>query len=214
MTARVPGQVVVRGPGNGLVGYCGLNSTAATTGTGTVVPLRATTRAASQVPAEAVINPTGSTITTTSGVTVLPRTYKLVFTPVGQAERTLTGPLPVAPAGVYPASWLDADGYPKQLAFGWVGSTGGSTDFHEIDNTQVASLIDVAAPTLTVSQTAYTKPTLAPGDPVSYTVVVGVQAGPDETFAITVTDTLPRRRRPRRRLRRRLGLPATESARS
>ena len=29
--ARVPGQVVVRGPGNGTVGYCAINSTATTT---------------------------------------------------------------------------------------------------------------------------------------------------------------------------------------
>ena len=39
----VPGQVVVRGPGNGTVGYCAVNSTATTT-TSPALTLRATTR--------------------------------------------------------------------------------------------------------------------------------------------------------------------------
>src|ERR1700722_15151366 len=56
-TGTVPGQVVIRGPGNGLVGYCAINSTATTTSS-PVVPLSATTRAASEVPVEVAINPT------------------------------------------------------------------------------------------------------------------------------------------------------------
>lgn len=192
MLNRTPGQVVVRGPGNGTVGYCGLNSTAAGAGPAPpVVPLRAATRAASEVPAEVVINPSATSFTTTSGVVVAAKTYKIVFTPVGQAERTLTGALPVVPPGLYPASWLTADGYPKALAFGWIGTTGGSTDFHEVDDTHLASLSGAALPALSISQTAYVKPAPVPGDPVSYIVVVGVEAGAPETFAITVTDTLP-----------------------
>ena len=192
LDSPLAGQVVVRGPGNGLVGYCGLNSTAATGGaTPPVVPLRAATRTAAEVPVEAVINPTATSFTTTSGLIVPAKTYKIVFTPVGQAERTLSGALPVVAVGMYPANWLNADGYPKQVAVGWVGTTGGSTDFHEVDDTHIASVAGAAVPSLTVAQTAYTKPTLVPGDPVSYQVVVGVQPGPAETYAITVTDVMP-----------------------
>ena len=31
------------------------------------------------------------------------------------------GALPVVPSGLYPSSWVNANGIPKQLAFGWVG---------------------------------------------------------------------------------------------
>ena len=46
ISQRMPGQVVVRGPGNGTVGYCALQSSAATA-TSPALTLRATTRAAS-----------------------------------------------------------------------------------------------------------------------------------------------------------------------
>ncbi len=83
-TGTVPGQVVVRGPGNGLAGYCAINSTATTTSS-PVVPLSATTRAASLVPVEVAINPTSASFTTASGITVPAGTYKVVFTPVGRS---------------------------------------------------------------------------------------------------------------------------------
>ena len=53
---RMPGQVVVRGPGNGTVGYCALQSSAATA-TSPGLTLRAPTRAASVVPVEVVLQP-------------------------------------------------------------------------------------------------------------------------------------------------------------
>ena len=61
----MPGQVVVRGPGNGTVGYCALQSSAATA-TSPALTLRATTRAASVVPVEVVFNPSSSSVTTAS----------------------------------------------------------------------------------------------------------------------------------------------------
>src|ERR1700733_4255614 len=63
ISQRMPGQVVVRGPGNGTVGYCALQSSAATA-TSPALTLRATTRAASLVPVEVVFNPTSSPVTT------------------------------------------------------------------------------------------------------------------------------------------------------
>ena len=188
----VPGQVVIRGPGHGFTGYCAINSTATSASPpSAVVPIRGDTRAVSKVPAEVVINPSASTLTTASGLVSLPNTYQLVFTPVGQATRTLTGTLPTVPDGLYPARWINSRGYPKQLAFGWVGSTGASTDFHEVDATHVTTLSPLPAPALVVSQTGYTETTLAAGDPVTFTVTAGVDQGTTEPAPITVTETLP-----------------------
>lgn len=66
---RVPGQVVIRGPGRNGVGYCAINSTATSTSSA-ALPLRATTRAASVVPVEVVANTTSSPFTTDTGITV------------------------------------------------------------------------------------------------------------------------------------------------
>lgn len=81
---RIPGQVVIRGPGRLGVGYCGINSTA-TSSASPALALRAATRAASVVPVEVVINPTASSFTTVSGITVPAGAYRVRFTPsVGQ----------------------------------------------------------------------------------------------------------------------------------
>src|ERR1700733_6244855 len=181
------GEVVLRGPGNGTVGYCALQSSAATA-TSQKLTLRAATRAASVVPVEVVFNPGSSSVTTPSGLTVPGGDYDVHFTPVGGAARDLVGALPVVPAGIYPASWVAANGIPKQLAFGWVASTGGSTDYHEIDNVVVSSLSPV--PALAVSQTSYAATTLTPGSPVSYTVAAS-STGAAENLPVTVTETVP-----------------------
>ena len=159
---RMPGQVVVRGPGNGTVGYCALQSTAATA-TSPSLTLRATTRAASLVPVEVVFNPTSSSITTASGLVVPAGNYDVTFTPVGGTAKSLLGALPVVPSGLYPSSWVSSSGIPKQLVFGWVASTGSVTDFHEIDNVVVSSVNPV--PQLAVSQTSYAASTLAVAAP-------------------------------------------------
>jgi uncharacterized repeat protein (TIGR01451 family) len=184
---RMPGQVVVRGPGNGTVGYCALQSSAATA-TSPALTLRATTRAVSTVPVEVVYNPSSSPVTTASGLTVPAGDYDVTFTPVGGAARSLVGGLPVVAAGLYPSSWVNASGFPKQLTFGWVGSTGSNTDYHEIDNALVTSLN--AVPQLAVSQTSYSAATLTPGSPVTYTVAAS-SSGAAENLPVTVTETLP-----------------------
>ena len=184
---KMPGQVVVRGPGNGTVGYCALQSSAATATSPSLI-LRATTRAASVVPVEVVFNPTSAPITTPSGLVVPAGDYDVNFTPVGGTARSLVGALPVVPAGLYPSSWVNSSGFPRQLAFGWVASTGSVTDFHEIDNAVVSSLNPV--PQLAVSQTSYAATALAPGSPVTYTVTAG-SSGAAENLPVTVTETLP-----------------------
>jgi len=187
ISQRMPGQVVVRGPGNGTVGYCALQSSAATA-TSPALTLRATTRAASLVPVEVVYNPSSSSVTTPSGLVVPGGDYDVTFTPVGGTARSLVGALPVVPAGLYPASWVSATGFPKQLAFGWVASTGSNTDYHEIDGAVVTTLNPV--PKLAVSQTSYAAASLSPGSPVTYTVAASSSGAP-ENLPVTVTETLP-----------------------
>jgi hypothetical protein len=184
---RMPGQVVVRGPGNGTVGYCPVASSAATA-TSPPLTLRATTRPASLVPVEVVFNPSSSSVTTASGLVVPGGDYDVTFTPIGGTTRSLVGALPVVPSGLYPASWVNASGLPKQLAFGWVGSTGSVTDFHELDNAVVSTLNPV--PQLAVSQTSYAAATLAAGSPVTYKVAAS-SSGAVENQPVTVTETLP-----------------------
>ncbi|MEU0517986.1 putative Ig domain-containing protein [Streptosporangium sp. NPDC006007] len=185
-SVRVPGQVVVRGPGNGTVGYCAINSTASST-SATALALRATARTA--VPVQVGVNPTNAVLTTAAGMTIPAGGYKVVVTLVGGATRTLTGTLPTVPAGLYPSSWLNGNGIPRQLVFGWVGSTGALTDFHEVDEAEVATIS--AVPQLTVAQTSYNAATLQQGDPVTYNVVAGVAAGLPETSPVSITQTLP-----------------------
>ena len=190
---RAPAQVLIRGPGNGKVGYCAINGTGATasTATPTPVPMQGTTRANSSVPVRILINSSRSAVVTESGFTVAAESYLVIFTPIGQAQRQLTGALPQMAAGLVGApTWLDSDGLPKQLAFGWVASTGGNTDHHEVTNVKVTSLSNVAQ--LSLSQLSYTPAgtTLAAGDPISYVVTPGIVAGGlAEAGAITVTAT-------------------------
>jgi len=187
IVGTMPGQVVVRGPGNGTVGYCALRSSAATA-TSPALTLRATTRAASAVPVEVVFNPTSASVTTPSGLVVPAGDYDVNFTPLGGTAKNMVGALPVVPAGLYPASWVNASGIPKQLEFGWVASTGASVDYHEIDNVMVSSLNPV--PQLAVSQTSYAAATLTPGSPITYSVAAS-SSGAAENFPVTVTETLP-----------------------
>ncbi|MEU7975103.1 fibronectin type III domain-containing protein [Micromonospora sp. NPDC049089] len=186
---RVPGQVVIRGPGRNGVGYCAIDSSAGST-SAPALPLRASTRAASVVPVEVVINTTSSPYTTDTGITTPAGQYRVRFTPVGGAARTLSGMLPVVSPSLYPSpTWLNASGYPRQLAFGWVGSTGSVTDFHEVDNAQAVSFNPV--PDLNVSQTSSVGASPQPGDPVTYSITAGVDAGATETSPISVTQTVP-----------------------
>ncbi|SER30994.1 DUF7927 domain-containing protein [Microlunatus flavus] len=190
ITASVPGAVVVRGPGNGTVGYCGLSTSYAGT-TASRVTLRATTRSASVVPVQVLINPGTTTFTSDTGQTVAAGTYKVIFTPVGSTTKNIqSGTLPTVPTSLYSSStWLNANGYPKQLAFGFIGSTGGVTDYHEADEVKVVTFNAVAQ--LAVTSTSYVAPTPATGEPVSYVVTPSVQSGVDVNRPVTMTQTVP-----------------------
>ncbi len=189
INAQTAGAVVVRGPGNGQVGYCGL-STTYTGVAASKVTLRATTRTASVVPVQVLVNPGSSSFTSDTGVSVAAGTYKVVATPVGGTAKTLTGPLPVVPSSLYSSSsYLNASGYPKQLAFGIIGSTSSATDVHEAGNVKVVTF-DVV-PKLAVTATSYVAASPALGAPVNYVVTPSVLAGPDVNKAISMTETMP-----------------------
>jgi hypothetical protein len=138
---------------------------------------------------EVVLNPTSSTMVTTSGLAVPAGQYLLEVTLVGGAVRTLSGTLPTVPASYYPVNWLSANGLPKQLTFGWTGATASVHDFHELDEAKVSTLDP--APALTVAQTSHVAAAPQPGDPVTYHVTPAVAAGFDVTAPVTVTQTLP-----------------------
>jgi putative cell wall-binding protein len=192
-------QVAIRGPGSGTVGYCGLKSTNAS-GLQLDAP-GSGTKAQSRIPVEVVINPTGAPFAATTAVLSVPAgSYAVIFTTIGGSQQSLSGVLPsVSPTfyGASTSSWLDGNGIPKQLAFGWVASTGGSDDNHNIDNVVVTSI--QAVPKLGLTQTiqdvstAAGGPTTVPqGSPVTYTATPTVSAsGANENSPITVTDTLP-----------------------
>jgi hypothetical protein len=192
----VPGQVTVRGPGNGSAGYCPLTSTAATdSGHAQMLDGGSTgTRLTSEVPVEIAINPGASSVTTTSGLVVPAGDFAVAFTPLGGLRVSFDGALPTTsngeiPSGTFPAAWINATtGLPDELTMGWVGSTGALTDIHEITqaaaNTLSGKLPGLAA-TLG-ARAAQTQATTAYVLHVSTTT-----SGGSETQSIVVTDTFP-----------------------
>ncbi|MDA8184430.1 MAG: hypothetical protein M0035_08425, partial [Actinomycetota bacterium] len=135
-------EVSVRGPGSGNNGYCMLSSTAANGGLqGNLDGGLGGTPADSQVPAEVAINPTATAFTTASGLSVPAYSYVVSVTPIGASTQILSGSLPAdAYLPAADSSWLDSNGIPRQLIFGFAASTGGSTDFHQVNNVQVSPL--------------------------------------------------------------------------
>ncbi len=195
--ALIPGQVVVRGPGNGNTGYCPLESSRDVDG-GTQT-LAGSTRAGSLVPVEVVINTTpGAVSMTTPAFTadsVPAGDYGVAWTPIGGSPEFYTGALPSTtkgiPGGLYPDSWINpATGIPYQLGFGWVGSTGSVTDYHEVSNVVVSTLQPVPVLTAAISDD-HSGQLHVPGT-VNYTVTGGVSpTGGDEADPITMSTTLP-----------------------
>ena len=196
-----PKQVVVRGPGNGTVGYCPLNSslngnpsTTQALGGGA-----SSTRSASKVPVEVLINTTAAAATMTgTGYTaesVPAGDYGVAWTPIGGTAHFLLGALPTTadsgiPTGLYPSGWINpATGIPYQIGFGWVASTGSDTDYHEVSNAAVTSLQPV--PVLTAAVSDNQGHDFSQGGSVTYTLTGGVAAGTAEANPITMSTTLP-----------------------
>jgi hypothetical protein len=174
-------SVDVRGPGNATNGYC-LLSTQQTTGT-----LDSAT--AQNVPVEVAVNPTGGDLTAAGGFNVPANSYVVMVTPIGAPAFTETGGLPNASAYVPDTSWVDGNGVPLQLSFGWSATTGASTDVHTISNVNVQTL-NGTPPALAVGLTDNSGGSARTGQTVTYSAATTI-SGSNETRPITLTDTFP-----------------------
>ncbi|MGA8015107.1 MAG: Ig-like domain repeat protein, partial [Candidatus Dormiibacterota bacterium] len=199
-----PNNVSVRGPGNGTVGYCMLTSTAGsgstkTTHSWTLEGGPSGTRSNSEVPVEVVINPSASAVTSASGLSVPADDFEVAFTPLNNSNSqvVITGSLPTTsnggiPSGLYPSGYIDpTTGIPYQLTFGWVASTGGSTDVHEVNNVQAGTLSGTP-PQLGASVTDDASQAPLHGSTMDYDVTVSNASGAiTEGDTVTLTDTVP-----------------------
>ena len=191
------GQVVVRGPGDGGTGYCLLDSSAHVFGGKQV--LHGSDRSGSLVPVEVVLNTTPSTVNmsgshfaSTSPTESVPSgDYGVAWVPIDGSPEFYTGALPKLTDGsLYPAGYINpATGFPYQLGFGWVGSTGDSTDYHQVSDVSVSTLQPVPVLSAAISDSGNGQ--LPSGSSVSYTLQAGVTSGGAENDAITMTATLP-----------------------
>ena len=194
-------NVSVRGPGNGTTGYCLLPGYDNTLPGSSPLQGTGSTRATAKVPVEVIINP-ASTSTTSAGaapltsVTVGPSSYTVVYLPLGATQqRTVTGSLPklntTATSGLFDSSWYSpTTGLPYKLSFGWVASTGGSYDIHEV-NLVKAQTLNGPVPVLT-APTSSTALTPQHGSTGTYAVTPTVSStGGSESESVHVTTTFP-----------------------
>ena len=192
------GQVTVRGPGNGAAGYCLLNSSKNVFGGNQA--LSGSSRGNSEVPVEVLINTTAASQNLTSPAftsDVVPAgDYGVAWTPLAGGSKFFASPLPSTtngglPGSLYPSGWVNpATGIPFQLGFGWVGSTGSLTNFHEVSNGAITTLLPV--PVLTTGISDSDNGQLPLGGTDTYTLSSGVTAaGGNENDPITLTATLP-----------------------
>ena len=209
-----PESVTARGPGNGNVGYCILGTTATVSANssgggshnGTITNVgaghlldnqTATTRTGDRVPIEIAINPSASATTTTSGLSVPAMSWLIAYTPLGTAtQQTLSGALPTttnnAALATFPASWINpATGIPYQLTFGWTASTGGSNEYHEVNQVTAATLIG-AVPELALTKSDNESGQMLAGNQADFILAPSVSSsGGSEFNMLTVTDVLP-----------------------
>ncbi len=176
----VPNNVTVRGPD-----MCIVTSTIDPAYAGEAPSLSGTTRANSGVPVQVTVNPSAAEIENAGGLMVPALSLLVAFTPIGGTQQTLVAPLPNA-EGIFDSSWLNSDGIPRQLSFGWVASSGGATDYHEISTASTESISPVS--TLETTQ-LYSGAT---GDSGTGTfVVTPTVRGIDLNAPVTVNGTVP-----------------------
>jgi large repetitive protein len=188
-TSRAPEAVSIRGPGNGVAGYCMLGGPWTDGGAN----LRSASSTA--VPVEVAINPTGTSFTTASLMVVPALSYAVQWTPVGGAEVYETGTLPDLNDPQYsgldiPSSYYNSAGIPYQLTFGWVASTGSHTDNHEIDNVVVDSGTSNVSPALALTATDSDSGQYGQGTSADYQFTPSL-SGANENGTITFSDPFP-----------------------
>ena len=203
-TSFVPESMTVRGPGNGSNGYCLLpTATGWATqrlSTGNLDNPFATSRVngcvgGCAVPEEVVINPSSTATITAeqSGVSVAPESWLFAVRPVGSSTwETLTGTLPTVTndpnlASMDPTYFDSVTGLPRLLTFGWIASSGGLTEFHEVSHLSVKSL--TVAPVLALDSN--TTPDGSSTYTVTLTPGVDTASPTSDGSAMTVVDVFP-----------------------
>lgn len=206
-----PESVTVRGPGDGLNGYCVLGTTSAALHSDSLDEPEATSRAGAAVPVEIALNPSDATVTAPeSGLPIPADSWLFAYSPVGVSQTahewsstfSITGQLPTTVSGPgfntelantsdFPTSWINATtGEPYQLGWGITGSTGSDTEIHEVNNLSVSSLIG-PDPQLTLTNTNNVNGHLIAGNRATYTLTPTVTETADEGQDLTLTDTFP-----------------------
>src|SRR5665213_95638 len=193
-------NVTIRGPGNGMVGYCVVDSTLNPTHGGGLggkkldnVNGADATRSTSLVPVEVALNPSTAPAITVTGITIPATSWAIQFTPIGGTAKLLTGALPTIANGLYPSSWINqATGMPYMLTFGWVASTGGSTDVHAVSNVSATTLQPLSSTVFTLTNTDSGSSNLTGGSTYTSTLTptLNAQRGVEQQ-PITVAGTYP-----------------------
>src|SRR6185437_2414697 len=193
-------NVTIRGPGNGMVGYCVVDSTLNPTHGGGLggkkldnVSGTDSTRSTSLVPVEVALNPSTAPAITVTGITIPAASWAIRFTPIGGTAQLLTGALPSIANGLYPSSWINqATGMPYMLTFGWVASTGGSTDVHAVSNVSATTLQPLSSTVFTLTNTDSGATNLTGGSNYTstFTPTLSAQSGVEQQ-PITVAGTYP-----------------------
>jgi hypothetical protein len=180
---QTPESITVRGPGSGTTGYCELTTSQLSSST-------LDSASAQSVPVEVAINPTDGPLMAEGGFSVPANNWVMQAQPIGATTPvTETGTLPDDTAFAPDPSWVNSNGVPQQLSFGWSASTGASTDFHTISQVAVQTL-NGSPPALGVTLTDNSGGTARTGQTVTYTANASVTAS-NETRPITMSDTLP-----------------------
>jgi hypothetical protein len=180
---QTPESITVRGPGSGTTGYCELATDQLSSST-----LDSAT--SQSVPVEVAINPTGGALTAAGGFNVPANSWVAQVQPIGaNTPVTESGTLPDDTAYAPDPSWVNGNGVPQQLSFGWSAATGASTDFHTISQVTVQTLNGMP-PTLGVGLADNSGGAATTGQTVTYTATPSV-TGANETRPITMTDTFP-----------------------
>ncbi len=179
---QTPESVTVRGPGDGTTGYCFLQTQHLNDST-------LDNTEATAVPVEIAVNPTGGDLPAAGSFNVPAHSYVIRVTPIGSEGFDQSGPLPSDTSFVPDPSWVDSNGVPFQLTFGWAASTGASKDYHTISNVNVQTL-NGTPPALSVDLSNDSGGTATTGQKVNYLATVGLSDA-DETRPITLTDTFP-----------------------
>ena len=178
----LPNQITVRGPGNGLDGYCLLSSSIERGSDNPVgdfgASLRGDNRASSARSIRIVIDP-------------LTNTYEVSIDPQGGTDfvPATSGPLPASYFD--PVTGQEVTGIPPRITFGFAASTGSATDIHEITSL-AAETTNGGVPVLALAKTT-DLPAPKQGDTFNYVITPSVAGNVDESepLSIHVTDMLP-----------------------